>query len=100
LNAGYASLLLEAYLENPDAVPAEWQALFESGKYEELLEQLPGLARLLGNGGTNGRDEHEGNGALATVERRAEPQAPRELPVPAPQSDEILLGGVAAAMAL
>ena len=28
LNAGYAAVLLEEYLENPEAVPAEWRALF------------------------------------------------------------------------
>ena len=31
VNAGYARLLLDEYLENPEAVPAEWRALFESG---------------------------------------------------------------------
>ena len=30
LNAGYAAVLLEESLENPEAVPAEWRALFES----------------------------------------------------------------------
>ena len=30
LNAGYAALVLEQYLDNPAAVPAEWRALFES----------------------------------------------------------------------
>ncbi|MGZ4441348.1 MAG: 2-oxoglutarate dehydrogenase E1 subunit family protein, partial [Gaiellaceae bacterium] len=53
LNAGYASLLLEEYLGNPAAVPAEWRELFESGD-SELVEALPGLARLLENGGGNG----------------------------------------------
>ena len=37
LNAGYASLLLEEYLGNPAAVPAEWRRLFESGD-SELVE--------------------------------------------------------------
>ena len=31
LNAGYARALLDDYLENPEAVPSEWRALFESG---------------------------------------------------------------------
>ena len=31
VNAGYARLLLDEYLENPEAVPPEWRALFESG---------------------------------------------------------------------
>jgi 2-oxoglutarate dehydrogenase E1 component len=89
LNAGFAGQLLEQYLENPEAVPSEWRALFESGD-STLLATQPGLVRLLeqverrgGNGGT-------------TVEPA--PAAPA--PVPAPEVDEELLGGVAAAMAL
>src|SRR5437588_12480453 len=46
LNIGYAQGLLEEYLENPEAVPAEWRELFESGD-PRLAEALPGLARLL-----------------------------------------------------
>jgi len=46
LNSGYARLLLEDYLENPDAVPAEWRELFESGD-SELVATHPGLLRLL-----------------------------------------------------
>ena len=46
LNAGYAALLLEQYLENPSAVPSEWRSLFESAP-DELLAMQPGLARLL-----------------------------------------------------
>ena len=46
VNSGYARALLEEYLENPEAVPPEWRSLFESGD-GELLESLPGLARLL-----------------------------------------------------
>ena len=45
LNAGYARLLLEQYLENPEAVPGEWRALFESGD-SGLVATHPGLARL------------------------------------------------------
>src|SRR6266446_1918238 len=83
LNAGYAALVLEQYLDNPAAVPAEWRELFESSP-ETLLEIQPGLARLV---------EH-----LAPVENGNEPVlvAPAE---PARPDDE-LLGGVAAAMAL
>ena len=57
LNAGYATTILEQYLENPESVPSEWRALFESGE-SDLVRELPGLARLLetmhhdGNGGT------------------------------------------------
>jgi 2-oxoglutarate dehydrogenase complex dehydrogenase (E1) component-like enzyme len=46
VNSGYARALLEEYLENPEAVPSEWRALFESGD-GDLVEALPGLARLL-----------------------------------------------------
>ena len=45
VNSGYARVLLEEYLENPEAVPSEWRALFESGD-GDLIEGLPGLARL------------------------------------------------------
>ncbi len=86
LNAGYASALLEEYLENPDAVPAEWRELFESGD-SALVESLPGLARLLERVG--------GNGKSAPTTTPA-PEAPAERAAP----DDLLLGGVAAAMAL
>jgi 2-oxoglutarate dehydrogenase E1 component len=46
LNAGYAALLLEQYLENPSAVPSEWRALFESSP-EDVLAVQPGLALLV-----------------------------------------------------
>ena len=79
LNAGYAALLLEQYLENPAAVPSEWRALFENAP-PELLATQPGLAKLLQRNGGNGH-------------------APVAAPVPAVVDDE-LVGGVAAAMAL
>src|SRR4051794_25579451 len=84
LNAGYAALLLEQYLDNPAGVPDEWRVLFESDG--EALRQLqPGLARLL--------DLHEkdGNGHQSVV----------AAPAPAPVApDDELIGGVAAAMSL
>src|SRR5262249_48026293 len=46
VNAGYARLLLDEYLDNPESVPPEWRALFESGE-SDLLRGLPGVARLL-----------------------------------------------------
>ena len=62
LNAGYASALLEQYLENPEAVPSEWRSLFESGA-SELVATHPGLARLV-------ELLHEdGNGHVATTRR-------------------------------
>jgi 2-oxoglutarate dehydrogenase E1 component len=88
LNAGYAQLLLDEYLENPEAVPAEWRELFEQDG--ELAGTLPGLARL-----------------LAALPRAgsptAVPEARRAAPAPEAEAlrvDDELLGGVAAAMAL
>ncbi len=102
LNTGYARLLLEDYLENPDAVPAEWRELFESGD-SALVAAHPGLARLLETlGRANG-----GNGHAAPVAEQPAPPAPHAPAETAPQAaqppgaiDETLLGGVAAAMAL
>src|SRR3989441_7260782 len=79
LNSGYAQALLEEYLDNPEAVPAEWRELFESGR---VVEGLPGLRRLL---------ETLGNGHHLAPAPAAAPRA---------DVDEELLGGVAAAMAL
>jgi 2-oxoglutarate dehydrogenase E1 component len=98
LNAGFASALLEQYLENPEAVPAEWRSLFESGS-SELLATLPGLARLL-------EQLHEDGNGQAPIAVPAPPREPAPEPppapveAPAPAVDEELLGGVAAAMAL
>jgi 2-oxoglutarate dehydrogenase E1 component len=94
LNAGYAQLLLDEYLENPEAVPSEWRSLFESGD-ASILAGHPGLARLveaLGNG-ANGH-------AVAAAAAPAAPPATAPAPAPAEAPDEELLGGVAAAMAL
>ena len=100
LNSGYARGVFEEYLENPDGVPSEWRALFESGD-STLVAEHPGLSRLLEalrEEGPNG-----GNGAPAAV---AAPPAPEAAPAPeAPPAeaqpvDDTLLGGVAAAMAL
>jgi 2-oxoglutarate dehydrogenase E1 component len=84
LNAGFAELLLEEYLGNPDAVPPEWRALFEESA-DELVASHPGLQRLIGS------LAETGNGQAAAV------------PPPAAAAatvDPELLGGVAAAMAL
>ncbi len=86
LNAGYASLLLEQYLENPEAVPSEWRALFESGD-SELVASLPGLARLVET------LREDGNGQVPAAPVAPAPAAPSP-------ADETLLGAVAAAMAL
>jgi len=95
LNAGYASAILEQYLESPESVPAEWRELFEDGS-SDVVSGLPGLARLLqtaqvpsdGNGGTR---------AAAVAEPTPPAPAAPEAPEP---PDELLLGGIAAAMAL
>jgi 2-oxoglutarate dehydrogenase E1 component len=96
LNAGYASAILEQYLENPDSVPSEWQALFEGGS-PDIVAGLPGLARLLEQahprGGGNG-----GTIAAAPVPAGPAPSPPEPRVAEAP--DELLLGGVAAGMAL
>ncbi len=86
-NAGYARLLLDDYLENPESVSAEWRALFESGD-TVAVQELPGLARLLER---VPREGAAGNGHAAAVE--TPPRGPVEV-------DSELLGGVAAAMAL
>ena len=105
LNVGYARVLFEEYLENPEAVPAEWRALFESGD-SDLLDSLPGLARLLESLRAGG------NGAPAAASAPVEAVAPAPAQAPAPAApapapaaeqaapDEELLGGVAAAAAL
>jgi 2-oxoglutarate dehydrogenase E1 component len=114
LNSGYAALLLEQFLNDPASVPAEWRSLFESGQSSAVAAH-PVLRRLRGTGAAAG----SGNGHAGSAEGTApggrgaavtEPSAP---PVAhdtgaeaaasgAPSSgvDELLLGGVAAAMAL
>jgi 2-oxoglutarate dehydrogenase E1 component len=85
VNAGYAHLLLDDYLDDPESVPAEWRALFESG---EAPRGLPGLDRLLERLPRNGAGATNGH-AVASP------------PKPAGSPPELeLLGGVAAGMAL
>ena len=90
LNAGYARALLEEYLENPEAVPSEWRALFESGN-SDLLTQHPGVARLV-----ELLQAAENGDVAPVVEAPPIPKAP----TPAPPADDELVGAVAAAMAL
>src|SRR5215470_14306801 len=88
-NAGYVAQLLEDYLDSPSSVAPEWRALFEHDG--EALSTLPGLQRLLELHG-------DGNGHATPA---PVVEAPREAaPVAGPEVDELLLGGVAAAMAL
>jgi 2-oxoglutarate dehydrogenase E1 component len=97
LNAGYASALLEQYLENPEGVPSEWRALFESGA-SELVATHPGLARLVE------LLQEDGNGHVATAPPPPapppQPVAPEAPPAGPAAPDETVLAAVAAAMAL
>src|SRR5438045_9466019 len=82
LNAGFASALLEQYLENPEAVPAEWRSLFESGA-SELVATHPGLARLVE------QLQEDGNGHAAVTVPAPAPEPAPAPPAPAPVVDEI-----------
>ena len=126
VNAGYARLLLDEYLDNPEAVQPEWRALFEEGD-NAVVRDLPGLARLLERASSGNGERATGNGhgvtpvAAASVAAPPEPPpapapaAPAEPPAAPPEppaaqpelsgrpsqpTDPELLGGVAAAMAL
>jgi 2-oxoglutarate dehydrogenase E1 component len=110
VNAGYARLLLDEYLENPEAVPAEWRALFESGD-TVAVHTLPGLARLLERVPRDGSagNGSAGNGHAAVAEQpeaaASAPAPPASVPAaptaPGPAApDPELIGAVAAAMAL
>ena len=63
VNAGYARLLLDEYLDNPEAVPPEWRALFENGD-SAVVRDLPGLARLIAR-----LPERDGAAPVAEVAR-------------------------------
>ena len=103
LNAGYAGLLLEEYLDNPEAVPPEWRELFERGS-DEVFASLPGLRRLIDGAAatTNGHAETVGTEQpAASADPQPSPAAtsqakPERLGAP----DDTLFGAVAAAMAL
>src|SRR5579871_5094425 len=115
VNAGYARLLLDEYLDNPEAVPPEWRALFEDGD-SAVVRGLPGIARLLERH-ARGNGSNDGNGSGAALAAPVappqtptstappapvvEPQSPvAAAPAAAPTDDSELIGGVAAAMAL
>jgi 2-oxoglutarate dehydrogenase E1 component len=107
-NAGYVGLLLEQYLDNPEAVDPAWRELFE-GADDRVLSALPGLVRLVDglrteNGGNDGAatavavepaepmlGPHVSEAAVEGASRAAIPHAP---------PDDELLAGVAAAMSL
>ncbi len=87
LNSGFVQELLTDYLAAPESVDPEWRELFESNP-ELVLERLPNAGRLR---------ELSRDGA-ANGAPTASPEAV-PAPVEAP-ADELLLGGVAAAMSL
>src|SRR5438876_12133613 len=96
LNAGYVAQLFEEYLDSPGSVPLEWRTAFETD--DAILDVLPGLRALL---------EARGNGApphvpppAAVAPTAPPPSAEPTVATIAPQIDETLLGGAAAAMAL
>ncbi len=109
LNAGYVAELLERFLEAPSSVPEPWRAYFEAGG-GPLMAVLPGLGHVRGAtvgpaaaSAAPGRPAAVppsspafvgGNGAQA-------PAAPPERTRPsADATDELLLGGIAAATEL
>ena len=102
LNAGYASALLEQYLENPEAVPREWRALFESG--DERARRGPSRPRAPARDAARTRTAHAAPPSPAAPSRTPAAAGSRSRPArsrrPADAADEALLGGVAAAMAL
>jgi 2-oxoglutarate dehydrogenase complex dehydrogenase (E1) component-like enzyme len=74
LNAGYVGLVLEQYLENPEAVDPAWRELFENAD-DEVLAALPGLTRLVGT-----RPADDGNGAAPAAVAVAPPAPPPPAP--------------------
>ncbi len=108
LNSGYARLLLEDYLEDPDAVPEEWRRSSRAARPISIAGH-PGLQRLLelagGNGG-NGQAVPEAPAHASVAEPAPAAAAPAATFAPPPLApaseavDETLLGAVAAAMAL
>ena len=88
LNAGFVQELFLQYLTAPGSVDPAWREIFESDP-QALAAQLPvggGLRAVIGNGASGG------NGG-ATAERPL-PGTPADAPA------DVVLGGVAAAMAL
>jgi 2-oxoglutarate dehydrogenase E1 component len=103
VNAGYARLLLDDYLDNPESVPTEWRAFFESGN-TDLLRSHPEIQRLLRSALPAHDANGHGNGQVTTavVAPADAAAAPADAPVAGPSAaaDAQLLGAVAAAMAL
>ena len=105
LNAGYVGLLLEQYLDNPEAVDPAWREIFDRAD-EAVVAAQPGPEQLV----ESRPADSGGNGEAASVVEPATPmppEAPSSVPsevvithaAPQPPDDE-LLGGIAAAMSL
>ena len=93
LNAGYASLLLDEYLENPDSVPAEWRGSSRAAAPPSCSPVIRACSACSRRSAT----------ATDTWPKAPAAQPPRQAVPPAPVAptvDETLLGGVAAAMSL
>ena len=89
LNAGFVQELFVQYLTAPESVDPAWRELFEADP-DALLAQLPVAERL---GSLVGDRTNGGNGRIAAT----------RVPPPAAAADgttDVVLGGVAAAMAL
>jgi 2-oxoglutarate dehydrogenase E1 component len=111
-NAGYVALLLEQYLDNPEAVDPAWRELFEKTEGSVLRapprEQPPeGLRPQNGGDGAASHAPAEPAPpaepqALPPVETAADPApaAAVAAPTAAPRPDDELVAGVAAAMSL
>jgi 2-oxoglutarate dehydrogenase E1 component len=84
LNSGFVQELLADYLASPESVDPEWRQLFESHP-ELVLARLPNAGRI-----SELSRDGAGNGAATAAPAPAE----------APAADDLLLGGVAAAMSL
>ena len=99
VNLGYVRDLLDQYLASPESVDPEWRELFE-GSENGLVDGHPAVHRLRELAGQVAEAALPPAAPVETVPaERAEPEAPAA-PEPAQQPSDLLLGAVAAAMAL
>jgi 2-oxoglutarate dehydrogenase E1 component len=109
LNAGYVGLLLEQYLENPEAVDPAWRAIFERGEERAEPAAVSPAPPVVEAPVEVAPAAPDGNGSATAVVAPAPEAAPPpptaapvEEPPPAASAppDDELLGGIAAAMSL